>query len=116
MITGIDRNERKPFSVVGDAGTPKTVFWIGNLTQRDKISIFGDTVNKEGKVDPMVIQAKSIEIFTKGVKKIDNLTSEGSVIEKIDEEVIESIPFDVLMEVVAKVMEINFTSEIERKN
>jgi len=116
MITGIDRNERVPFSVKSDEGEAKTIFWIGNLLQRDRIELFGQAVTREGKVDPMVIQAKAIDIFLKSVKKIENLGTVGSVIEKIDEAVVDTLPYPVLMEVVAEIMNINFVSENERKN
>lgn len=123
MINGIDRSERIRFSVSGDKGEPKTVFFLGTLTQRDKIAIFGQAVDKSGAIDPRVIQEKAVDIFLKGVKRIENLSigaADGvkspASFEPVTEEVADTLPFEVLIEVVSKVMEINFVGESERKN
>lgn len=118
MITGIDKNERFPFVSSADEGEMKTIFHIGNLTQRDKLALFGQVITKEGKMDAQVIQEKAVDIFIKGVKRIDNFPEAGTVksYEPVDEAVVDALPFSVLVEVVAKVMELNFTTENTRKN
>lgn len=116
MITGIDKNERYPFVSVADEGEKKTTFFIGNLTQREKLALFGQVITREGKMDATVMQEKAVDIFLKGVKRIENFPGPGQMIETVDEEVVDALPFNILIEVVAKVMELNFTSENTRKN
>lgn len=119
MITGIDKNERYPFVSVSDSQDPgvvKTIFFIGNLTQRDKLALFGQVITKEGKMDAQVVQDKAVDIFLKGVKRIENFPEPGKAVEPVDEGVVDAIPFTVLVEVVAKVLELNFTPENTRKN
>ena len=119
MITGIDKNERYPFvseSDSTDPGVVKTVFMIGNLTQRDKLALFGQVITKDGKMDAQVIQEKAVDIFLKGVKRIENFPEAGKAVEPVDEAVVDALPFGILVEVVAKVMELNFTTENTRKN
>lgn len=116
MITGIDKNERYPFISAADDGEVKTTFYIGNLTQRDKLALFGQVITKEGNMDAQVIQEKAVDIFLKGVKRIENFPVEGATIDPVDEGTVDKLPFGILVEVVAKVMELNFTTENTRKN
>lgn len=115
-MIGIDVKETVPFSVKQDVGEVKTVFVLGPLTQRDRIEIFGKALGKDGKVDPVFIQDKAIEIFKKGVREIRNLRPGSPSVSDFSDEVIDSLPFEVLMEVVAEIMKLNFEAGEERKN
>lgn len=120
MLTGIDREETFGFSVAGDQGEKKTIFQIGNLSNREKIKLVGEILNADGTVDLKKIQDRAIDIFIKGVKRVENFidpkTKAEVTVEKVDEAFVDSIPFVVVCEVASKVIEVNFVSEEERKN
>ncbi len=113
-MLGIDAKETVEFSSTKDTGDIKTIFTLGSLTNRDKLKIFGGSMNEKGKFDVTKFQDKILDILKVGVKRIKNLG--GKDYDGITEEVLEFIPFNVLMELFHKVMEQNFLGEQEAKN
>lgn len=120
MLTGIDREETFSYSVSGDEGEVKTIFKIGNLTNREKIALVGEVMDAQGQVDVKKIQDKAIDIFIAGVKSVENWLDPKSksvvTITKVDEGFVNTIPFLAVCEVAGKVIELNFITEGERKN
>lgn len=120
MLQGIDREETFGYSAKRDAGEVKTIFHIGNLTNREKIKLVGEVLTPEGVVDAKKIQDRAIDIFLSTVRRVENWvdpkTKAAGTIDKVDEKFIDSIPFLVVCEVAGKAIELNFVSESERKN
>lgn len=120
MLTGIDREETFGYSANSDTGDPKTIFRIGNLTNREKIALVGEVMDAQGQVDVKKIQEKAIDIFLAGVKGVENWVSKKGAdpvtIKKVDEKFVDTIPFLVVCEVAGKVIEFNFVGDDERKN
>lgn len=114
MLKGIDVSEVIQYSAKEDTAEQKTVFFIGNISNRQKMKMFSNVVKGDGSVDISVIQDKAIDIFIAGVKKVENL--DGKTYDKVDEELADRIPFPTLIEVVGKVIEYNFVQEQELKN
>ena len=119
-IKGIDIKETLPFSSEGDTVEPKTIFHIGNMPQSAKIELFGDAAGPDGSVSTKAIQVRAKEIFKLTVRKIENYTTKAQpepfTVEKVTDDVVESIPFNVLMEVASKAVQFSFMDEETRKN
>jgi hypothetical protein len=73
--------------------------------------------NQDG-VDMDKLKEKAVDIVLAGLKGIKNCTVDGVVkdIDKIDESVLELFDFEVIAELMSKVMEFNFLSRQEEKN
>lgn len=114
MLKGIDMNELVEYVSEKDTTDNKTIFYIGNINHRQKLKIFQGCSNPDGTVDSSKVQDKAIDIFLIGVKKIKNFN--GQNIEPVTEEMINKIPFAIVIEIVGKIVEFNFGSEQELKN
>lgn len=114
MLKGIDIQETKEYISQLDTGEQKTVFLIGNLTNRDKLRLFSNATNLEGVFDMRLVQDKSYDLVKAGLKGIRNL--KGQDYDVITDAVIEQIPFQVFVEVVGKILEYNFSVEGIEKN
>ena len=113
-MLGIDAKEVIQFKSVKDTGENPTVFFIRNFTNRDKLKVFGGSMNEKGQFDISKFQDRIFEVLKAGIEKIKNLA--GKDYESMTEELLEAIPFDVLMELFQKIMGLNFPSEQEVKN
>jgi hypothetical protein len=114
MLKGIDIKEIIEFVSPSDTGDNPTKFYIGNISAREKIGVFSDAIDKEGNIDLSKMQSKSVDIFKAGIKEIKNLN--GVDYKEITEDVANCVPFAVLIEVVGKIIEYNFTTGQETKN
>jgi len=108
MLKGISLNEVLEYSSVKDEGEPKTIFLIGNITHKDKIRLF------DGMDTSKVAMSKAFDVLKIGLRGIKNLN--GKDYESITEEVLELIPFEVIGELLGKIVEFNRLGEAERKN
>ena len=113
-MLGIDAKETVEFVSTKDTGEVKTIFTLGCFTNRDKLKVFGGSMNEKGQFDASKFQDKIFDVLRVGVRKIKNLA--GKDYEGMTEELIDAVPFDVLMELFQKIMELNFPSEAETKN
>lgn len=113
-MIGIDARETIDFVSKKDSGEVKTVFKIGSFTNRDKMNVFGGSMDSKGQFDPAKFQDKIFDVLKVGVKGIKNLA--GKDYDGMTEELLEMIPFDVLMELFQKIMEVNFPASDETKN
>ena len=113
-MLGIDAKETVEFSSAKDTGEIKTVFVLGSFTNRDKLKIFGGSMDSKGQFDASRFQDKIFDVLKVGVKEIKNLA--GKDYPGMSEELLEVIYFAVLMELFQKIMELNFPSEPETKN
>ncbi len=113
-MLGIDAKETIQFSSKKDTGEPKTIFTIGSFTNRDKMKLFGGSMDGKGQFDPSKFQDRVFDVLKVGVKGIKNLA--GKDYEGMTEELLELVPFDVLMELFQKIMEVNFPADAETKN
>lgn len=113
-MLGIDSKETVEFTSTKDTGDVKTVFVLGSFTNREKLRVFGGSMNDKGQFDASKFQDKIFDVLKIGVKKIRNLA--GKDYDGMAEDLLEVIPFVVLMELFQKIMEINFPSEQEVKN
>jgi hypothetical protein len=113
-MLGIDAKETVEFVSTKDTGDVKTVFTLGSFTNRDKLKIGMGSMDASGKFDLNKFQEKIFDVLKVGVKGIKNLA--GKDYPDMTEELLEVIPFDALMEVFQKIMELNFPSEAETKN
>ena len=114
MLKGIDIQETIEYSSQLDGGDSKTIFLIGNLPQRDKLRLFSNVTSKDGTFDKSVIEDKAGDIFKSGVKGIRNLRGKDYTV--ITDEVYELIHLPVLIEVIGKIIEYNFSFEGIEKN
>lgn len=100
-----------------DKGEPKTVFVIGVLSNKFKLSILANSKKgSEFDADMMIQQSESI--FKAGVKAIKNVQTEEGLkdIITIDDKVLEMFTMEVVTEIAGKVMEKNFLTGQEKKN
>ena len=114
MLKGIDVNEVKEYVSEQDKSENPTKFLIKNISTRAKMTIFSGALDKEGQFNVANMQDKALDIFKAGIKEIKNL---GEVDYKdITDDVINLLPFTVIIEVVGKILDFNFVSEGETKN
>lgn len=108
------------FTTSGDTGDSKTVFIVGNITNRQKMAVLADVLDANGAFDSKKMQEKTIDIIKVGLRGIKNIYSPkaGKIVDldKIDEAVLDDIPFGALLEVAAKIIEINFAGASQLKN
>jgi len=109
MLKGIDSSEQFPFSSATDSEDNKTIFMIGNITNREKLRLFGQMASSDGVIKFDRIDEKAIEILRASIKGVKNLNGKDYV--GIPDDVLDSIPFNVLIELVGKVFEYNFSME-----
>ena len=113
MLQGIDNKETIEFVSATDKENP-TVFLLGNITNRDKLKLFADAIDASGNIDMTKMSGRIFDIAKAGLKGINNLNNCNIV--NITDEVLEMIPFNVVMELVNKIIEINFLGSSQAKN
>lgn len=113
-MLGIDAKETIEYKSEKDQGGNPTVFVLGSFTNRDKLKIGMGSMDAQGKFDIDKFQDKIFDVLKVGIKSIKNLG--GKDYPAMSEELLEAIPFDVLMEVFHKIMAMNFHTEEETKN
>ena len=113
-MLGIDAKETVEFKSVKDTSGTPTVFTLGSFTNRDKLKVFGGSMDSKGQFDANKFQDKIFDVLKVGVKGIKNLA--GKDYPEMSEELLEVIPFDILMELFQKIMDLNFPSGSETKN
>ncbi len=115
MLTGIDTKEVVEFIPQSETGSEKpTTFLIGVLTNRDKLKIMGDAVGRDGQLDVTKLADKAIDVVRAGIKGIKNFAGKD-LIQPVTDDAIDAIPFEVLMEVFSKAMELNFLNADAKK-
>lgn len=120
MLIGIDKNEVKEYVSQQDTGDVKTIFLIGNITNRQKMAMIGSIIQPDGKVDGSKLQEKAIDLVKAGVKGIKNfydpVKKEKVDIAAITDEVIDILPLQVLYELAGEVTKCNFAEGNNVKN
>jgi hypothetical protein len=114
MLKGIDISEAVEYVSTSDTGDSKTKFYIGNISNRDKLKIFTGAMNADGSMSQEKLQDRTFDILKAGIKKIVNLG--GKDYSVITDDILNSLQFPVLVELTGKVMECNFLGEAEAKN
>lgn len=114
MLKGIDLNEKIRVVSTEDKGDNPTLFFIGNVKHSDKMRLFSGAIDKAGEVDISKLQDRALDILKIGLKEIKNL--DGRDYTTITDDVIDSISFNVVMELVGKILEYNFLGKGEVKN
>lgn len=109
MLKGIDLGETFEYSSQSDMGDQKTIFLIGNITNRDKLRIFGQMASSDGSVKFDKIDDRAIDVLKASIKGVRGFN--GKDYEGFPDAVIDTIPFPVLIELVGKVFESNFSME-----
>jgi hypothetical protein len=109
MLKGIDNKEVIEFASSFDQGDSKTVFLIGNMTNREKLRIFGQMASADGAIKFDRIDEKALEVLKVSIKGVKNLN--GKDYDGFPEDVCDALPFNVLIELVGKVFESNFSME-----
>ncbi len=121
MLVGLDKNETKEYVSPSDKENP-TIFLIGNITNREKLrmtKVMHRYMKEDNSIDVNKIEEDEIYNIVKlGLRGIKNFKVGGEVKESIEvnDEVIDSLPIEVMVELVAKILEYNFPTEQERKN
>ena len=109
MITGIDRDEIIEYTSKFDKGEDKTIFLLGILDNRTKMTLpMGDKVELE-------MMSTIVKKGLKGIKGL-KLKGEKKDITVIDDKVIDSLPIRVIGELAEEIVKINFLSEDDSKN
>lgn len=103
-------------SETSDASYVPTVFWLKNITQDDKLKIWGDLKDSEGVVDEMKAAAKSEAIFIAGIASIENLGDNSEKIEAISKAVFNRFNWKEQQEIVGAISTFNFQGNLEIKN
>lgn len=114
MLKGIDISETVEFVSNSDTGEDKTKFYIGNISNRDKLKIFTGAMNPDGSMNQEKLQDKTFDILKAGIKKITNLG--GKDYTEITDDVLNTLQFSVMVELTGKILECNFLGEAETKN
>jgi hypothetical protein len=114
MLRGIDINEVVEYVSKDDKGDNPTRFYIGNISNRAKLELFKTAMDSQGNINIAKLADKMVDIFKAGVKRISNLN--GVDYSSVTDEVAEMIPFPVVLEVVDRVMNMNFLGAQEEKN
>lgn len=114
MLKGIDNKETIEFISGTDTTENPTVFLLGNISNRDKLKLFADAIDSAGGINMAKMSGRIFDIAKAGLRGINNLNNCNIV--TITDEVIELIPFNVVMEVVNKIIEINFLGSEQTKN
>lgn len=113
-MLGIDAKETETFQSKYDTGEPKTEFTLGIFTTREKLKVFGGSMNAQGQFDATKFQDKILDILTVGVKGIKNLG--GKDYAGVTPEILDGLPFEVVMELFDRIIAINFVTEDAKKN
>lgn len=113
MLKGIDINEVVEYVSATDKTDNPTKFLIGNISNRKKLALFTNAMDKEGNLDIAKLQDKAVDIILAGLKGIKNLNGKDY---SPTEEVLDMVSLQVLTELVSKILEYNFMSEGEAKN
>lgn len=117
MLKGININETVEYVSKLDKGDNPTKFVIGVLKHEDKLNIFGDAINEKGEVDMQkILKEKLVIVVRTGLKGIKNFDGVDYSKEQITSDLIDSIEFNVLSELLEQILALNFPSEQERKN
>ena len=114
MLKGIDITETIVYTSTNDTGEEKTKFYIGNVSNRDKLKIFSEAINADGTMNQAKLQDKTFDIIKAGIKKIVNLG--GKDYSTITDEIIDSLQLTVVVELMSKIIEFNFAGATEIKN
>lgn len=114
MLKGINVNETVEFISQKDKGNNPTIFLIGNILHSDKSKLLAGAIDKTGIIDISKLQDRMLDIVRAGLKGIKNL--DGKDYSEITPDTLEAIPFDVLVEIMGKVIEFNFLKADEEKN
>lgn len=113
-MLGIDAKETETFQSKYDTGEPKTEFTLGIFTTREKLKVFGGSMDAKGQFDMSKFQDKILDILEVGVKGIKNLG--GKDYAGVTPEILDALPFEVVMELFERIMAINFVTEDAKKN
>lgn len=113
MLKGIDNKETIEFVSATDKENP-TVFLLVNITNRDKLKLFADAIDASGAIDMTKMSGRIFDIAKAGLKGIRNL--DGKDYAEINDDTLEKISFNVVMELVNKIIETNFLGSSEAKN
>jgi hypothetical protein len=114
MLKGIDNKETFEFISTADTAENPTVFLLGNISNRDKLNLFADAIDASGTVDMTKISSRIFDITKAGLKGIKNLGGKDYAV--IDDTTLEAIPFNTVLEVMNKIVEINFLGVKQEKN
>jgi hypothetical protein len=106
MIKMIDINERHEFVSKLDKSEPKTVFVLKNLNSIE----YGNAMLKFGESQPVEAMASVIRAC------LIEIRQGGEVIKDITDDLIKSIPLQVLNEIQIEIMVKNTLSEDDAKN
>ena len=114
MLVGIDSKETIEFVSQHDKSDPKTVFIIGNISNRDKLKIVGSMASANGTVQVSGIDENSIIMLKASIKGVKNLN--GKDYDKFDDDVMDLLPFEVLVELITESMRVGLGSigELEK--
>ena len=114
MLKGVDIKETVEYVSPSDAGDNPTKFILGNISNRDKLTLFADAINEKGEVDMKKVMSKAVDVVQAGLKGIKNLG--GKDYDVITEEIVDMLSFIIMSELVGKILELNFVSEGQAKN
>ncbi len=115
---GVDVNEQRILTSDLDPGEPKTEFVCKILTNRKKIAMMNDLTGVDEK-DSLAITGNSVDIFLSSVVEIRNYkNSKGELqtISVITEDVVNSLPVGVVLEIASAIIYGSFATKEEVKN
>lgn len=119
MITGINPNEVVDYVAQNDTENP-TVWGIGVLLTDEKNSFLGDAFGPKGELIFKNMLGKIEPILKCGLKRVKNYQTQaaGPVADydPIPPALIQTIPYEVQIELLQKIIEVNFVSRAEIKN
>lgn len=120
MITGLNPKQVVEIVYSRDKGDKPTKWGIGVLLLEHKNSLLNGSIGEKGQIKYDVLISRIGDILKNGLKSIKNYKkdaeSEPADYDVVDDALIQTIPYEVQIELMDKIVEFNFISKEEAKN
>lgn len=111
MLMGINTKEVVEFVPSSEKGNASPVtFLIGVLKNSAKLRLMTGAADESGHVDVGRLSERAVDVVRASLRGVRNFNGQAEI-KEITEDLVESIPFDALMEIFSKVIELNFLNK-----
>lgn len=120
MITGLNPKQVVDVVYSKDVGDKPTKWGIGVLLLDHKNALLSGAIGEKGQIKYDVLLSRVGDILKNGLKTVKNYKkdaeSPASDYDVVDDALIQTIPYEVQIELMDKIIEFNFISKEEAKN